>query len=135
MRGTHDTLRCMLRPAGGVRFKAMDRAQAIAAIRFALGRRPSDPLPADPVAWLDSQLAPGIPAPTLPEGVPPDLPGLYAASAEDTQNFRAGMGRPNLARIVRGGGPGAEHLAQSPLRQRIQPYPERYGVILFGKGS
>lgn len=85
-----------------IRYMAMDRTPFIAAIRFAMGRRPSDPIPGDPAAWLDSQLAPGLPAPTLPEGLPPDLPGIYAAWAEDNASFRGGMGRPNQQRIVRG---------------------------------
>lgn len=80
----------------------MDRSHVIAATRFALGRRPGDPVPADPVAWLDSQLAPGLPGPTLPETVPPTLPGLFLAAVEDGASVRAGMGRPNQRRIVRG---------------------------------
>jgi len=79
----------------------MDSKPVIAAACFGMGRRPSDPVPADPAAWLDSQLAPGLPGPTLPDGLPADLPGLFAAATEDNQSSRAGMGRPNQGRILR----------------------------------
>jgi uncharacterized protein (DUF1800 family) len=80
----------------------MDARTAIAAIRFAQGRRPTDPVPGDPVAWLDSQLAPGLPGPQLPEDLPATLPAVFMARLEDNAHFRAGgMGRPNQSRIVR----------------------------------
>lgn len=79
----------------------MDAKPAIAAIRFAQGRRPTDPVPGDAVAWLDSQLAPGLPGPQLPEDLPATIPAILAARNEDTARFRAGgMGRPNQRRIV-----------------------------------
>jgi uncharacterized protein (DUF1800 family) len=79
----------------------MDAQPVIAAIRFAQGRRPADPIPADPMAWLDSQLAPGLPGPDLPADLPATLPAIFAAGREDTERVRAGgMGRPNQARIV-----------------------------------
>ncbi|MEO3474169.1 DUF1800 domain-containing protein [Roseomonas sp. CAU 1739] len=81
----------------------MDAKPVIAAIRFAQGRRPSDPVPADPVAWLDSQLAPGLPGPELPSDLPTTQPAVFAAILEDNALLRAGtVGRPNQARIVRG---------------------------------
>ena len=79
----------------------MDARPVIAAIRFGHGRRPNDPAPADPVAWLDSQLAPR-PAPALPEGQPGDLPAILALAQEDNVTARAGMGRPHQGRILRG---------------------------------
>lgn len=39
----------------------MDIRSAVAAVRFGLGRRPQDPEPGDPVAWLDRQIAPARP--------------------------------------------------------------------------
>lgn len=79
----------------------MDPRPVIAAIRFGYGRRPGDAVPADPVAWLESQLAPR-PAPALPEGQPADLPGILALAQEDDASARAGMGRPHQGRILRG---------------------------------
>lgn len=80
----------------------MDLKAAIAAVRFGQGRRPGDPIPTDPVAWLDSQLAPGLPGPALPEDLPKDLPALYLAAAEDTERLRTGgQGRPNQQLINR----------------------------------
>ncbi|MBR0656062.1 DUF1800 domain-containing protein [Plastoroseomonas arctica] len=48
----------------------MTQRAAIAAIRFGLGRRPDEPLAADPEAWLAGQLRPDVPAPALPAGLP-----------------------------------------------------------------
>ncbi len=48
----------------------MDPRASIAAIRFGLGRRPDDPVPGDPVAWLDRQVT--LPSPQR------QLPGLAA---------------------------------------------------------
>jgi uncharacterized protein (DUF1800 family) len=80
----------------------MDAQPVIAAIRFAQGRRPNDPVPADPVAWLDSQLAPGLPGPDLPADLPATQPAVFAAALADRDHLRAGgMGRPNQARILR----------------------------------
>ncbi|HWT09842.1 MAG TPA: DUF1800 domain-containing protein [Roseomonas sp.] len=80
----------------------MDQQPVIAAIRFAQGRRPGDPVPADPFAWLDSQLAPGLPGPALPADLPASQPEIFAALREDNAHLRdGGMGRPNQARIVR----------------------------------
>jgi uncharacterized protein (DUF1800 family) len=80
----------------------MDRRTVIAALRFAQGRRPGEAEPADPVAWLDSQLAPGLPGPELPPDLPADIPAIFRAAQEDTARLReGGMGRPNQGRIVR----------------------------------
>lgn len=80
----------------------MDARTTIAAIRFAQGRRPDDPVPGDPVAWLDSQLAPGLPGPDLPADLPATQPAVFAALREDNAHQRTGgVGRPNQARILR----------------------------------
>lgn len=78
----------------------MDALPVIAASRFGFGRRPSDPVPGDATAWLEAQLAPGLPGPTLPGDLPATLPAIFAAQAEDNASNRAGMGRPNQRRIV-----------------------------------
>jgi uncharacterized protein (DUF1800 family) len=78
----------------------MDATPVIAAIRFGHGRRPTDPVPADPAAWLAAQLAPGLPGPALPPDLPATLPAIFAAQAEDGVSARAGMGRPNQRRIL-----------------------------------
>jgi len=51
----------------------MDPRSIVAAIRFGLGRRPDQPVPADPLAWLDAQIATPPPQRALP-GLPPPLP-------------------------------------------------------------
>lgn len=79
----------------------MDSLPVIAAIRFGLGRRPGEPVPADPVAWLDSQLAPDLPGPSLPEDLPATMADIFAAQRADSESQRAGQGRPNVARIRR----------------------------------
>ena len=101
----------------------MDLQPVIAAIRFAQGRRPGDPLPADPLAWLDSQLAPGLPGPALPTDLPASQPDIFAALREDNAHLRnGGMGRPNQARIVREEAAAAMALAiggQQGFRERL----------------
>ncbi|HYZ30946.1 MAG TPA: DUF1800 domain-containing protein [Crenalkalicoccus sp.] len=49
----------------------MDMRTATAAVRFGLGRRPQDPQPGDPVAWLDRQIGPVAPQRTAPGLAPP----------------------------------------------------------------
>jgi len=78
----------------------MEATPVIAAIRFGYGRRPNDPVPDDPAAWLAAQLAPGQVGPALPTDLPATLPAIFAAQAEDTVTSRAGMGRPNQRRIL-----------------------------------
>lgn len=74
----------------------------IAALRFGQGRRPDDPEPGDPAAWLESQLAPGLPGPALPDDLPTELGPIFLAELEDTAHQRAGgVGRPNQGRILR----------------------------------
>ncbi|WP_198371582.1 DUF1800 domain-containing protein, partial [Roseomonas rosulenta] len=100
----------------------MDAQPAIAAIRFAYGRRPSDPVPADPAAWLEAQLAPGLPGPALPADTPATLREIFLAQQEDGQSARAGNGRPNQRRITGGEAAAAMALAiESPngLRERL----------------
>jgi len=71
----------------------METRSIVAAVRFGLGRRPDDPAPNDPVAWLDRQLAapPRPPAPDLP-----DLSAAFAAFRADRMD-PPGPGRPSRA--------------------------------------
>jgi uncharacterized protein (DUF1800 family) len=79
----------------------MDLRQAIATVRFGLGRRADEPVPGDPVAWLDGQVgrvAPLRPAPGLPE--PPPLGTLHALLFE--RNVQSRNDREVGREIVRG---------------------------------
>ncbi len=68
----------------------MDPRSSVAAIRFGLGRRPEDPVPADPVAWLEAQLARPLPQRAVP-GLAPPLPYAEAlALFEQRGEARAG---------------------------------------------
>lgn len=80
----------------------MQTDSVVAAIRFGFGRRPEDPDPGDPRAWLEAQLDPALPAPELPEGLPRTLPEIFALLPADNESARAGTGRPNQGRIVQG---------------------------------
>ena len=57
------------RAARSASVRAMDTRPLQAAIRFGLGPRPDQPVPADPIAWLDGQLD-GPDVPPLPAGWP-----------------------------------------------------------------
>ncbi len=69
----------------------MTRRAAIAAIRFGLGQRPGEALPADPTAWLAGQLRPGLMPP-----LPPGLPG-YGDIAEALLRDRTEREQARLA--------------------------------------
>lgn len=79
----------------------MQPATVIAAARFGFGRRPNDPEPGDPRAWLLADLSGAAPAPALPEGHPATLPEIFALQMEDNATMRAGQGRPHQQRIWR----------------------------------
>ena len=49
----------------------MDLRSSVAAVRFGLGRRPEDAIPADPVAWLERQISRPAPQRALPGLAPP----------------------------------------------------------------
>ncbi|GGG40783.1 hypothetical protein GCM10010964_30500 [Caldovatus sediminis] len=59
---------------------------AVASVRFGLGRRPGDPVPADPVAWLERHL--DAPAP-LPGERYAGVPDAFAAIRADRETSRA----------------------------------------------
>jgi uncharacterized protein (DUF1800 family) len=103
----------------------MDANTVIAAIRFGLGRRPSDPVPADPAAWLEAQLVPGLPGPTLPADLPTTLRAVLIAQMEDGASARAGMGRPNTRRMV------AEESAASVALAMDSPHGLHERLVAF----
>ncbi|MXP64907.1 DUF1800 domain-containing protein [Roseomonas sp. M0104] len=69
----------------------MDTRLLQAAIRFGLGPRPDQPLPSDPLAWLDAQLAGDDIAPPPPEGFEkaPDVAEGYRIWREHSEASRA----------------------------------------------
>lgn len=114
----------------------MDASAVIAAIRFGLGRRPSDPVPADPAAWLEAQLAPALPGPALPPDAPATLPAIFAAQVEDNRTQRDNMGRPNIARIGNAETAAAMHLLiGSPhgFRERLVAFWANHFTVARGK--
>ncbi|EFH11329.1 DUF1800 domain-containing protein [Teichococcus cervicalis] len=75
----------------------MDRRAHQAAIRFGLGPRPDQPLPDDPIAWLDAQLdAPDRPPPP-PQGMerPPEIADGYRIWRELDAAGQPGPGQRN----------------------------------------
>ncbi len=101
----------------------MEPRAHIAAIRFGLGPRLGEPLPADPIPWLERQLlAPDHPP--LPAGstTPPGTQPGFAAFRADREAQRAGEPQPrNAARVFR-----AEAIAQAELLVTTpQPFRER----------
>jgi uncharacterized protein (DUF1800 family) len=114
----------------------MQSRPVIAALRFGHGRRPSDPLPADPPAWLEAQLAPGLPGPALPADLPATLPAIFAAQSEDNRTQRESMGRPNLRRIAVAESAAALGLAiGSPhgFRERLVAFWANHFTVARGK--
>lgn len=65
----------------------MEIQSVVASVRFGLGRHPGDPVPADPVAWLERQLA--APAASLPAEGYADIPTAFAAIRADRETARA----------------------------------------------
>ncbi|WP_244407027.1 DUF1800 domain-containing protein [Roseomonas fluvialis] len=114
----------------------MDAPAVIAAIRFGHGRRPSDPVPPDPAAWLEAQLAPGLPGPALPADLPTTLRAVFLAQVEDAASARAGMGRPNGRRIATEEAAAAVALAiESPngLRERLVAFWTNHFTVARAK--
>jgi uncharacterized protein (DUF1800 family) len=73
----------------------MDTNAAQALIRFGLGRRGREPLPADPAAWLHGQLAAADPGPAGPT-----LAEAFAAFREDRADRKAAGGMPGRVRTL-----------------------------------
>ncbi|HYF09826.1 MAG TPA: DUF1800 domain-containing protein [Acetobacteraceae bacterium] len=91
----------------------MDARAAIAAIRFGLGRRPGEAVPADPAAWLERQLDPRLPAPSAPPGT--SLAEIVAALAADRED------RPAPASPERPGGMEPSAAGMEPPVPRVGP--------------
>lgn len=76
----------------------MDSRAQIALARFGLGRRGTEPLPADPQRWLAAQVGPALP----PEAPPPggaDPAGAFAA-LEERRRDPPQPGQPGPPRLV-----------------------------------
>ncbi|EHL98091.1 hypothetical protein HMPREF9946_03785 [Acetobacteraceae bacterium AT-5844] len=101
----------------------MDTRSLLAAIRFGLGPRPDQPLPADPIAWLDGQLE-GADTPPLPAGwpAPPTVADGYRLWRERDVRGRFLPGEPNTIELHFQ----AEAIAALGLRiDTDRPYRER----------
>ncbi|BBK33441.1 uncharacterized protein (DUF1800 family) [Stella humosa] len=74
----------------------MDSRPIQAAIRFGLGPRPDQPLPADPIAWLDTQIE-GADTPPVPAGLtaPPAIADGYRIWLELEAAGQPGPGQAN----------------------------------------
>jgi uncharacterized protein (DUF1800 family) len=74
----------------------MDPRPWQAAIRFGLGPRPDQPLPADPIAWLDAQTT-GEDVPPVPAGLvaPPSIADGYRIWRELDAAGQPAPGQPN----------------------------------------
>ena len=112
----------------------MDRRAAIAAIRFGFGRRPGEPEPRDPVAWLDAQLDPRLAQPPAPPGCSvADIVAALAADREERQQRRQeppqapGAGRRPL---VSPEAPGMQERAMEAPGQPARQGPRRTQLIL-----
>jgi len=106
----------------------MDKRSAVAAVRFGLGRRPNDPVPADPTAWLDRQIGPAAPIRTAPPLAAPmsmrDATELYfaATSKDGSDGRRADDARRDVLRRVEAdaiGWTGHCLLSDAPFQDRL----------------
>lgn len=111
----------------------MDTATAHVLVRFGLGHRPSDPVPADPVAWLLAQLA--APDPLAGAG-PSTAEGLAALRADRKDKpppaqsrsaalFRAGA-RAQLAHAV---------ATDLPFRERLVWFWTNHFTVSVRRGQ
>ncbi len=101
----------------------MEPRSRIAAVRFGLGPRLGQPLPAEPLAWLDAQLGENI-APPVPAGfttTPSTRDGLAAFAADRDAQAQGGTTPGHATRLFR-----AEAAAQAELLLTTsQPFRER----------
>lgn len=107
----------------------------IAAIRFGHGRRPWEPLPADPKAALVAALD-STATPKLAEAALPDLAAIGAMIREDGESMRQGQGRPHQARIWRAelSAALAETLTSAaPFRERLVQFWANHFTVARGK--
>lgn len=107
----------------------------IAAIRFGHGRRPWEPLPADPKAALFAELN-NTATPRLTGAALPDLAAIGAMIQEDGETARQGQGRPLQARLWRGeiSAALAETLTSAaPFRERLVQFWANHFTVARGK--
>lgn len=107
----------------------------IAAIRFGHGRRPWEPLPADPKAALVAALD-STATPKLAEAALPDLAAIGAMIREDGESMRQGQGRPHQARLWRAelSAALAETLTSAaPFRERLVQFWANHFTVARGK--
>jgi uncharacterized protein (DUF1800 family) len=96
----------------------MDAQTAVALVRFGLGRRGSEPLPTDPLAWLAGQLDRPDPALAAPGARAAD--GLVALR-QDREDERARMMPHRVRELVRA----EAALAAATLLETASPFRER----------
>jgi len=107
----------------------------IAAIRFGHGRRPWEPLPANPSAALLAELD-NMATPRLTEAALPDLAAIGAMIREDGESARQGQGRPHQARLWRAevSAALAETLTSAaPFRERLVQFWANHFTVARGK--
>jgi uncharacterized protein (DUF1800 family) len=100
------------------RVRAMDTQVVHALVRFGLGRRGDEPLPADPVAWLRAQLQGPDP---IQLANPPTAAAGLAALHEDRQN-RPAPGQSNSRALFRENATaqlGNALTTSAPFRERL----------------
>jgi len=99
----------------------MDMIAAQALVRFGLGRRPSEPIPSDPRAWLRAQLR-------QPDPVPSNLQAyavVGAAQADNSMNAQMSMGEVGEAAGERGTYPLIQKGAIDAAATTTAPFRER----------
>ncbi len=102
----------------------MDTSSAHALIRFGLGRMVGEPLPRDPRAWLQQQIAAPDPAPAFlqPRGGTSAADGIAAWMADRANAGGGGGGNPRTREIVKAEGAALiDHALTTPagFRERL----------------
>jgi uncharacterized protein (DUF1800 family) len=116
------------------RLRVMDMQVAHALVRFGLGRRGTEPLPADPGGWLRAQLRGPDPA-RLP--VPPSTAAGLAALREDRQN-RPAPGQSRGRALFRQDATGElanALITPAPFRERLVWFWTNHFTISLRRGQ
>jgi uncharacterized protein (DUF1800 family) len=104
----------------------------IAAIRFGHGRRPWEPLPADPRAALVAELN----AAAAPQASLPDLEQIATMIREDGETARQGQGRPQQQRLWRAEASaflGEALTSAASFRERLVQFWANHFTVARGK--